>query len=40
MPRQLAQQHMTLSDLESPFPHRALSLRYVNFSLLLLVKLQ
>ena len=27
MPRRLAQQRMTLSDLEWPFPHRALSLR-------------
>ena len=26
MPRRLAQQRMTLSDLEWPFPHRALSL--------------
>ena len=27
VPRRLAQQRMTLSDLEWPFPHRALSLR-------------
>ena len=27
MPRRLAEQRMTLNDLEWPFPHRALSLR-------------
>ena len=27
MPRRLSQQRMILSDLEWPFPHRALSLR-------------
>ena len=27
MPRRFAKQRMTLSDLEWPFPHRALSLR-------------
>ena len=27
MPRRLAQQPMTMNDLEWPFPHRALSLR-------------
>ena len=31
MPRQLAQQRMTLSDLEWPFPHHALSLQQLNF---------
>ena len=31
MPRRLAQRRMTLSDLEWPFMHRVLSLRYLSF---------